>query len=311
MVTRNLWAIAVCIGVGTICGEARADEGPHVEEARTRFQRGVDSYKDGDYQAAVVEFRRAYDLVHNWRILFNLAQACGEMQDYPCALNAFERYLSEGGTDVPAARHDEVGRELARIHGRIAKVTLTVNRPNAEVFVDATSVGRSPLSEPIMVSAGRRRFSATLPNGQTIAKTADVAGGDRVALQIDFAGEPAPALVSQAEVVGPPRTTSATPVYVGLAVTGVAGVATAITGFMAVSAKGSLDRALDAIPGSESDIDSARGRLRTLSLATDVLAGVTIVAAGVTLYLALTRSSKPTPATASVFAGPAWALGRF
>jgi hypothetical protein len=309
MVKHKPWVIAVCIGLGTICGEARADEGPHVEEARTRFQRGVDSYKDGDYQAAFVEFRRAYDLVHHWRILFNIAQACGEMQDYPCALKSFERYLSEGGAEVPAARREEVGRELARIHGRIAKVTLTVNRPNAEIFVDATSVGRSPLSEPIMVSAGRRRFSAALPSGQTIAKTADVAGGDSVAVQLDFAGEPAPA--SQAEVVGPPRTTSATPVYVGLAVTGAVGVATAITGFMAVSAKGNLDRALDAIPGSASDIDSARGRLRTYSLAADVLAGVTVVAAGVTLYLALTRSSKPASATASVFAGPAWAFGRF
>src|SRR5205823_199193 len=43
-----------------------------VEEARVRFQRGTQVFNDGAYKLALIEFQRAYSVMPNWRVLFNV-----------------------------------------------------------------------------------------------------------------------------------------------------------------------------------------------------------------------------------------------
>ena len=47
---------------------------PALGEARERFQRGVDLYKEGSFDAALAEFNKAYELAPNFRVLYNMAQ---------------------------------------------------------------------------------------------------------------------------------------------------------------------------------------------------------------------------------------------
>lgn len=288
-----------------------APEDPkRTEEARSRFQRGVELYKDGDYRAAIIEFRRAYDLVPNWRIQYNLAQACAEVQDYPCALRALQAYVTDGGAEIPADRRAQVDTELKRLSGRIARVTVKVNRSDAEVFADETSVGKTPLQAASLVSAGRRRISATLPSGQTIAKIVEVAGGDEITVSLDFEDAPR----TRTEVPQPRLTTeapSSAPVYIGLVATGLLAAGTATTGLLALSADRDLTTELDRIPGDGAAIDDARGRTETLGMVTNVLGAAAIVAGGVTLYLALTRPSSTPKVGVTTLPGGALLSGRF
>ena len=87
---------------------------PRVEkdDPKVRFQHGVDLFRDGDYRAAVIEFRRAYELSPNPRVLYNLGEASLEAQDYPAAQSALRRYLDEVGKDVPPARRTQVEVDL-------------------------------------------------------------------------------------------------------------------------------------------------------------------------------------------------------
>lgn len=289
---------------------AAGEDPKRTEEARSRFTRGVELYRDGDYRASIIEFRRAYELVPNWRIQYNLAQACAEIQDYPCTLRALQAYLNDGGSEVPADRRAAVETELKRVSGRIARVTVKVNRPDAEIFADETNLGKAPLPQAALVSAGRRRLSATLPSGQTIAKVIEVAGGDEVTVSLEFeaAAPAAPARVDTGPAVRT-ETPSSTPLVVGLAVTGVLAAGTLTTGLFTLSAKSDLDKQLDTYPGSPDDISSARKKTETLGLVTDVLGAATIVAAGVTVYLALSRPSKNVALT--VGPGSAGVVGRF
>ena len=97
---------------------ARADDdakkvaAPPSEEASQRFRSGVAFYKDKDFAAALVEFKRAYELVPNYSVLYNLGQTGRELKDYAAALEAFEQYLDEGGARVAPARHKEVAAAI-------------------------------------------------------------------------------------------------------------------------------------------------------------------------------------------------------
>lgn len=283
-------SLLVCASIATtFSARAGESEDPkRTEEARTRFQRGVELYKDGDYRASIIEFRRAYELVQNWRIHYNIAQACGEVQDYPCALRELEAYLAQGSTEVPEDRRSAVETELRRVRSRIARVTVTVNRPSAEVFVDDQSLGPAPFKQQALVSAGRRRFVATLPGGRSVTKVVEIAGGDQLTLSLDFVD----AQASPPTPNEPASEPSMTPIYVGLGVTGLFAAGAVTTGILSLGAQSDLDKAIDTIPGSKNDIDDARSRTKTFALVTDILGGAAIVAAGVTVYLIATRPSS-------------------
>src|SRR5262245_23960832 len=60
------------------------------EEARVRFERGVQLVGEEQYEAALIEFRRAFELTGEYRVLYNIAQVCNHVRDYACALQHFE-----------------------------------------------------------------------------------------------------------------------------------------------------------------------------------------------------------------------------
>src|SRR6516165_10065019 len=100
------------------------------QEAATRFRKGLDLFKDGDYQAALIEFRRANELAPNFNVLFNIGQVYFQLQDYPNALTALERYLNEGGDRIPASRRAEVARDIDKLKARVANIEITTPVPD-------------------------------------------------------------------------------------------------------------------------------------------------------------------------------------
>src|SRR5207249_11427960 len=58
---------------------------------------------EGDYSAALIEYKRAYDASPHWQVLFDIGQSYFQLRDYANALLTLQRFVSEGG--------DRIGRE--------------------------------------------------------------------------------------------------------------------------------------------------------------------------------------------------------
>jgi hypothetical protein len=276
-----------------------------VEKGRGHFQRGVELFREGDYRAALVEFKRSYESAPSYRILYNIGQTNFELQDYAGALRAFERYLAEGGNDVPAGRRTSVEGEVRKLQGRVARVDVEVNVPGAQISVEDLPVGTSPLSEPVLVSAGVRRITAVKPPLVAAVRTVELAGGDRTKLVLKLDEPPQPGAERPAETNGAPATPAnttltapqdsgpnRTPFWVALGVTGALGTGAAVGGLLALQANDKLkDKLNTSYPGDRAELDDRRSQLRTMSLLADGLTAATIIAAGVTVYLGI-RSAR-------------------
>src|SRR5262249_49708450 len=144
MTRSSLVPILLAAVVGSIApaGMARAEEPAAQAEGRAHFRRGVDFFKEGDFRAALIEFKRAYALAPNYKVLYNLGQTSLELQDYASALRSFEKYVADGGREIPATRRTQVEAEVERLKKRVARVEVTTNVPDAEIFIDEVSVGR-------------------------------------------------------------------------------------------------------------------------------------------------------------------------
>lgn len=262
-------------------------------EAEQHFKRGLELFDEDDFQGARIEFGRAYQIAPNYRVLYNLGQVNFQLQDYVKALHSFEKYLSEGGAQVPADRKEEVGREIAKLKTRVASVDVTTAR-DAVVSVDGVPVGTAPLAGPIQVSAGRRVVRATLPGREPVEKVLELAGGD--SLKIELAGL-APKEATETPTTPPPAASepepSKSPPWLLWGLTGALVAGTAVTGILALSASSSAN-GIKTNGGSFSDYQDDQQRMRTFAVTTDIVGAAAIVVGAVAIYFTVAAGGHNT-----------------
>src|SRR4051812_31637230 len=83
--------LTAVVSIVSVAPSAHAQETAAQKEAGTHFQRAVQLYSEADYRAALVEFKRAYELAPHVTVLYNLGQTHYQLQNYAEALNTFER----------------------------------------------------------------------------------------------------------------------------------------------------------------------------------------------------------------------------
>ena len=273
-------------------GLARADDEHDVDAGRSHFKSGVDSYRDGDLTTALIEFKRAYAAAPNYRLLYNLGQVSHELRDYTEAQRYFQQYLKEGAGEIEPARKQEVELVLAKIANRIASVVVSCNLSGAEIFVDDVSVGKSPMGEPVRVSAGTRRISAAISGRQRVTQVVEAGGGDTLVVKLEFA----PAVKAEANVAhnnaAQPARESSGPspaLWLGIG-TGALGVGAGVMAILAASDSAAYQDALDR-PTTSEELESLHDSATTKALVTDILLGATVVGAAVTVWVALDSGS--------------------
>lgn len=301
-------AVWLLLGAWSPTAPAQAPAGQpepaQLEEAQVRFHRGLQLYDEDNYQAALVEFRRAYELAPVFRVLYNIAQVQYQLQDYAGALRSFERYLRDGGDRIEPARRAQVEKDIETLRARVGSLSITTNEPGAEVYVDDVLVGRAPLGAPVLVSAGARRVTARLDGFVPMTRKVDVAGGDALSLRLELVEvDPEPLPEPPPKQPSPPRPAPqplppAAPApaakgsgipWEGWTVAGGLAAGAAVTGVLALRASDDLqDKKASPNVGSD-ELDSTSRRARAFALATDVLGAGALVAGGVSLYLTLER----------------------
>jgi hypothetical protein len=318
--TRRLAAAAVALSLcapapGAAQSGGEPDRGK-LEEARARFNKAEQLYRQGAYDACLSELERAYSLAPSYRLLYNIGLAHRQLNNFVAAVASFESYLAEGGADVPAGRRSELERDLVRLRAQTAAITVAVNVPGARVSVDDVVVGESPLSKPLVVNAGRRRIGAQREGKLPAVRVLTVAGGDAVDVSLELGdvtaaapspaapAAPAPAMVvvqAPAPAAPPPKPVP----WLGWALTGTLTAGAIVTGLFAFSARGDLDDERKSPRATRASLDDAQARARSLTIASDALGGAALVSGGLTLYFTFRPDSPPPRAGAadSLFVG--------
>jgi tetratricopeptide (TPR) repeat protein len=139
---------------------ARAQDDPTTTAAaRERFKEGVAYFDRKEYEKARAAFLQAYALKKHPAVLLNLAQSelrSGHERD---AAMHFSQYLREA-TDASAAERDVAQAGLASARAALIEVVVSVDEPGAEIFVDGTAEGSSPLSDPLFLEPGSHSIEA-------------------------------------------------------------------------------------------------------------------------------------------------------
>jgi hypothetical protein len=222
--------------------------------------------------------------------------------------------LSEGGAKVPDARRTQVEADVEKLKARVARIDLATDVPRADVFIDDVAAGSTPLAAPLVVSAGRRKVTVAKGGYATVTRWIDVAGGDTASVSIDLveAQAPAPAAPAPVPVAAPekpsgavaqqarPRGSGGGALWAGWVAAGSLAVAAGVTGTLALESSRELRDLRNQQGASREDLDRKAADVRNLALATDVVAGASIVAATITLVFTLSRGGPSSSESVSL-----------
>ncbi|MBN2802784.1 MAG: tetratricopeptide repeat protein [Deltaproteobacteria bacterium] len=146
------------------------------------YDKASELFDAGDFEKAAVQFRAAYKAKPTWKILYNIGQSEAAAKHHGAAFEAFEQYISEGGDDIANARHDEVTKELERLHPLVGSVEIETDI-EGDVYIDDFMRVKTPLVAPIKVSVGVVHVVTVVNNGQTVfKKRIKVSSGETVTI---------------------------------------------------------------------------------------------------------------------------------
>jgi hypothetical protein len=270
-------------------------------EAKQRFDRGFELYEEGEYPLALIEFNRAYELVPNYRVLYNIGQVCIQLGQYANARRALEEYRAKGGDALAPDRRAAVNKDLEMLRHRTAFLTIGANLEGAEVLVDDVLVGKTPLGPALLVDAGFHRV--TVRRAGYLPRTTNVtlAGGDEQTMSLTLERQPE---VKQTIVVREREVeedNTATWMIAGWVTTGALAAGAVVTGIMGANEADELDQLRGGL-ASDYDgqlptrIDEAQSNAKTLFLVSDVLTGAALVVGGLSLWITLDPPQPARPA---------------
>jgi hypothetical protein len=152
--------------------------------AKSEYDGGRVLFVNGDYAAALVKLRRAHDLSHDPRLLWDMAACEKNLRHYVKVHALLERYLAEGGDRISADDRRGAEYALKTVQSFVSPLRLEVDQPGAAILVDGEQVGVSPLSQTVLVDIGSRQVTVTKAGFKPVTETVRVDGGHEVAFSV-------------------------------------------------------------------------------------------------------------------------------
>lgn len=144
-----------------------------VRQARELTARARERFDAGDYEAALLEFTRAHELLEGdpraATLLNNIAVCQERLFRYDLALTYYERYLREA--DVSVEDRAELAAVIRGLRDLLGKLHLTSN-VRAEVWIDGRMLGQAP--GDLQVPSGARVVELRASGYQSSRRTLQV-----------------------------------------------------------------------------------------------------------------------------------------
>jgi len=157
------------------------------EEAKKHFEQGAVLYQEGNYQAALVEFKASYEKKENWKVRYYIGVTLQALHKFVDAEKELKTYLEEGKGDVPKDKKEEVETILSQLDNVIGSVHVKTNVDGAVVFCNGEQAGATPLAKPLRLNVGTHKLVVTKEGYEDYATQFDLPGGETLKLDVVMA----------------------------------------------------------------------------------------------------------------------------
>ncbi|WP_437599850.1 kelch repeat-containing protein [Sorangium sp. So ce590] len=151
-----------------------------VAEARAHFERGLDLYRQGAWEAALAEFLASRQHYPTWSATSSAALCLQQLRRYDEALALFEILLRDFSQRLPADTRNAAQQAVVRLRGLVGTVDVADAEIGASILVDGQHRGDYPLPAPLRIGAGSHVVRVYKEGFEPFETRVDVAGGQVV-----------------------------------------------------------------------------------------------------------------------------------
>jgi hypothetical protein len=152
------------------------------EDAGKRYDKGVQLFKSGNFEGALVEFRAAYESAPHFKVRFNIGVTLYHLHRYVEAEAELKAFIKEGGDGVDADNLTEAEAILYELAQLIGTLTVDCDVKGAVLIVDGEEIGPLPLAKPLRLDVGEYDVEIQHPKYKTFSEKISVAGEKIVGL---------------------------------------------------------------------------------------------------------------------------------
>jgi hypothetical protein len=154
------------------------------KEAKERFDRGIVLFNESDNAGALSEFKRAYELIPNQLVLFNIGLTYAGMKRPVDAVDTLDAVLA-APKGLNAAQLELANRTREDQLRRIGFVLVSTNVP-ATITVDGVEVVQTRLDQSLRIPQGTHVIAAAAPDRIPRTREITVAGGEQQHVELDL-----------------------------------------------------------------------------------------------------------------------------
>jgi hypothetical protein len=197
------WWIAVVLALAVL-GQGTSALADDKAEAKRHFDLGIGliTAEPKDYAAALVEFQASVRLYPTRTGLYNLGLCYRRLARYGEALAAFERLEREFGHSMSESLKKDVEWEVQAIRRLTVQLTVTVSHPGATIRLGGEIIGRSPLTEPLILGPRERWLEVELAGFEPVRRKLSLTAGQRHEEKVQLQPLMARLMVSTGSVTG-------------------------------------------------------------------------------------------------------------
>lgn len=172
----------------------------HAEPARgdsayDLFNRGYALSRAGDFEAAALHFRQAFELKPSPVVLFNLAQALAAAGQPVEAKSVLERLTGGELTGASAELIAKAQASLDVLQRRVGRLVIEAVPASAVVFVDGRQLSDTELQRGLDTKSGPRTILAQAAGHLPQVRIGEVIGGETAIVRIELQSEPHTAFI--------------------------------------------------------------------------------------------------------------------
>lgn len=289
-------------------------------EAKKHMEAGAAFYNDPSghkCEEAYREFLKAYELSKSLKALKALGICALVLERDGDAIERFETYLAEKGSQIEAADKAQVESDLKALKTAVAKVTFKSDRKGVRITDVRTPSSGSPVTndytiedeQTLGIHPGRHTFTATVEGAPSLTWSTEITNGGTYEHTFDFA-KAAQASGSGGPGDDPNKTKDAPkmerPIPLTVMILGGVTVALAVPTaiFMARASEKNSD--YEAKNGSlpATELEGIRADVKTANVVADVFLGATVASLAATGFFYFTRPARPAERAAIVGVAP-------
>lgn len=170
---------ALCAALAASVALAPSSALAQADEYKQRMDKGVKLYLDKNYEAAIVEFKAAYNARPKGSPLVNISLCYKSLFDYPKAILALEEALAKHSDTMDEPTKKAAQDAIVEMRDLLAYVTVQVSPAQATLTIDGEDLPASALKAPIPLGPGPHRIIARAEGHASAEESVTLASGEK------------------------------------------------------------------------------------------------------------------------------------